>query len=39
MQPIVDLLDFHFQPSMIFGLIGVIMLAAIAVITFWGFDE
>lgn len=39
MQVIFDNLDFHLQPSMIFAVIGVIMLVTIAVITFWGFDE
>ncbi len=39
MQPLYTLLDFHLQPSMIFALIGMIMLATIAIITFFGFEE
>ncbi|TCK23838.1 hypothetical protein EV667_3681 [Ancylobacter aquaticus] len=39
MRALLDLLDFHLQPSMIFALIGVIILITVAIIAFWGFDE
>lgn len=39
MGPLIEFLDLHLQPSIIFGVIGVIALLTIAIITFLGFDD
>lgn len=39
MNALATMLDFHISPTLIFAVIGGIIILTVAIIAFWGFDE